>query len=169
MTGWGVLAVVPQIVGIALAVLGLEATWREFHEPGERFLDPFLRLLRRLDPRRDRVVKAELADAVATTDEANAVQTFPDLPDDDRAAIEELAGRLQQLRGSLETAAGGLRRELVDVTRRVDGLEGRVTAEVERLESADRAVAADGLRVEAVGLVFVALGLGASVLDALTR
>jgi hypothetical protein len=170
MTFLGGIAVALQVLGLIVTAIGLRITWREFHEPGERFVDPFVRALKRLDPRgrRDRQVRAGVGEAIATIDDANGQVTFGPLPDDDRAAIERLAERLQDLRANLESTTADIRRDLGQISRRVTGLEGHVEAEVGRLDRADGHVATDGLRLECIGLLILALGVVAQAIDMLT-
>lgn len=169
MTLLGGLSVVLQAIGLIVSAVGLRTTWREFHDPGERFRDPFVRALKRLDPRghRDRAVHAGVAEAMGMIDNATGKVTYGTLPPDERAAIEMLADRVQGLRGSLETTAADIRKGLAGVASRVDGLEGHVATEVERLDRADRHVATDGLRLESAGLVIIAMGTLAQLMDAL--
>lgn len=169
MTILGGLAIVLQGLGLALTAVGLRFTWREFHEPDERFRDPFIRAAKRLDPRRGRTVHAELADGLGMAMDASVQVVFGPLPDHDRAAIDKLADRIQRVRRNLETTATDIRRDVGQVTRRVEGLEGHVATEVERLDRADRRVATDGLRLESFGLVIIAAGTLAQLVDGLTR
>jgi hypothetical protein len=104
---------------------------------------------------------------VATAHDASVKIGYGPLPADDRAAIDMMADRMQGLRGDFETTTTGIRRDVGQVTRRVDGLEGHVATHVERLERADRQVATDGLRLESIGLVIIAAGLLAQLVDSL--
>jgi hypothetical protein len=167
----GDLAIILQGLGLAVTAAGLRYTWRECHEPGDRFLDPVIRALRRLDPRRrrDRTVLAGVADGVGVADDASVQVTFGPLPANDRDAIDILAQQIQGLRSNFETTTTDIRRNAGEVARRVAGLEGRVAAEVERLERADRHVATDGLRLESIGLLIIAAGTVVQLLDGLTR
>lgn len=162
----GGIAVLLQVVGLVTTAYGLRVTWREFHEPGERFLDPFVRAIKRLDRRRRGVtVTPDPVELRLTVGAADVQVEFGPLPDDDRAAIEVLFQRVQGLRRNLETTSSDIRSSITQVNRRVDGLEGKVTGEIARLDRTDRHVATDGLRLESIGLVLVAGGMLAQLLD----
>jgi hypothetical protein len=167
----GTAAVLLQTVGLVVTAVGLRVTWQEFHEPGERFRDPFVRVARRLIPRRRgaRVVTVGTAELVLTGMEANVRVEFGPLPEGDRAAIDMLAERLQGLRRNLETTTTDIRADVRQVGQRVDGLRGHMASEVDRLDRADRHVATDGLRLESVGLVIIAIGTLVQVVDGLIR
>jgi len=171
MSPLGYLSLMLQFFGLVITAAGLRLTWQTFGDPNETFVGEFIRVAKRVIPfhRGTAVQVRGAADGAGSAENASVQILYGPLPDDEKQAIKLVGQRLQDLRSDYESTMANTRREVDQTKRRLDELEGNVTSEVDRLEQADRRIATDGIRLESVGLVFVALGVVAQLIDGLLR
>lgn len=175
MTGWAIASLFLQVSGLVITAAGLSITWREFHDPDERFVDEAMGLARRIVVRiprpwrrRSATVNVDLASAVAMAASVTTHVTYGPPPEDVREALELLTKRAEDLQNSLSRAMSDAAVRLDGQDVRIGRLEGHIAEEVDRLERADRRVATDGIHLEAFGLVVLAVGIVCAAIDAAT-
>jgi hypothetical protein len=161
-----------EVVGVAVAAIGLARTWGEFG-PGDEGLVPVKQLARGarrhlaavarrvgLKPR-GKVVGMGAVVTGSGSVKARGRMQFRSLPADidTPEALAELDDRTRRLMTIVSDVRDATVDEKERAEAREDGLAEELETATQHLESQDRRVAIGGVRLEALGLFLVALGL----------